>query len=56
MGQCVTVNVGNVNDGASANPSSSSNNVSVGGGEEEEEEEEEGCIECLKAVGCVFCL
>lgn len=56
MGQCVTVSVGNVNDGTSANPSSSSNNVSLGGGEEEEEEEEEGCIECLKAAGCVFCL
>lgn len=55
MGQCITVNVGNVNDGATANPSSSSNNVSVGG--EEEEEEEEGCMmDCLKAAGCVICL
>lgn len=55
MGQCVTLNIGNVNDGATATPTSSSNNVSVGG-EGEEEEEEDCMMDCLKTAGCVICL
>lgn len=57
MGQCVTVSVGNTNNGpVSEGGGGGGTNVNVGAGEEEEEEEEECVPGCLKLAGCAFCL
>ena len=51
MGQCVTINVGNVVPEEAS--SGATNNVTVGE-EEDEDENEESFYSCLK--GCIFCV
>ena len=56
MGQCVTINVGNIAPEEAS--SGASNSVTVGEEEEEDENEEEENEECLASClkGCVFCV
>lgn len=56
MGQCVTVNVGNVNTPNDLTSESGGTNVNVGNNQEEEEEDEDGCDSACKAIGCLFCV